>query len=156
MELQLDIQNQNLKMTSPKIYYSKVSYALILVIFVAFFGPFIPNLIALEITRPILITLLILVLLFIWILHMFLNTTYLVEGGFLKIKSGFIRYPPVAICEMKKISKTSSLMSAPAASFDRIQITYGKFDEVIISPKERDQFIAELQSVNPELINTIN
>jgi len=31
---------------------------------------------------------------------------------------------------MKKISKSSSIISSPAASFDRIEITYDKFDEL--------------------------
>lgn len=56
---------------------------------------------------------------------------------------------------MKKISKSSSIISSPAASFDRIEITYGKFDELIISPKHKLKFAADLQKINPNLINTL-
>jgi hypothetical protein len=56
---------------------------------------------------------------------------------------------------MKKISKSSSIVSSPAASFDRIEITYDKFDELIISPKHKLKFIADLQKINPNLINTL-
>ena len=53
------------------------------------------------------------------------------------------------------LSKSSSIISSPAASFDRIEITYGKFDELIISPKHKLKFAADLQKINPNLINEL-
>ena len=36
-------------------------------------------------------------------------------------------------------------------SLDRIAIVYNKFDEVLLSPKERDEFINELLKINPNI-----
>tara|TARA_B110000027_G_scaffold61541_1_gene66118 strand:- start:699 stop:977 length:279 start_codon:yes stop_codon:yes gene_type:complete len=73
----------------------------------------------------------------------------------LYIKCGFFNYNPVNIGEMKKVSKSSNIISSPAASFDRIEITYGKFDELIISPKHKTKFVEDLQKINPEIINNL-
>jgi hypothetical protein len=42
-------------------------------------------------------------------------------------------------------------MSSPALSLDRIEIFYNKFDSVIISPKNKADFVAELKSINPAI-----
>jgi hypothetical protein len=34
---------------------------------------------------------------------------------------------------------------------DRIAVVYNKYDEVLISPKEREDFIAELLKINPNI-----
>ena len=86
---------------------------------------------------------------------MFFNTTYKIEKGKLYIKCGFFNYNPVNIGEMKKISKSSNIISSPAASFDRIEIRYGKFEELIISPKHKTKFVEDLQKINPEIINNL-
>tara|TARA_B100000989_G_scaffold289671_1_gene261825 strand:+ start:810 stop:1094 length:285 start_codon:yes stop_codon:yes gene_type:complete len=78
-----------------------------------------------------------LIILYVLILYMFFNTTYTIEKEKLYIKCGFFKYRPVNIMEMKKVSKSSNFISSPAASFDRIQITYTKFEEIIISPKKK-------------------
>ena len=56
---------------------------------------------------------------------------------------------------MKKVSKSYNLISSPAASFHRIEITYAKFEEIIISPKHKTKFIEDLQKINPEIINKL-
>ena len=38
---------------------------------------------------------------------------------------------------------------------DPNEISYGKFDELIISPKHKLKFAADLQKINPNLINTL-
>ncbi len=49
---------------------------------------------------------------------------------------------------MKKVSKSSNIISSPAASFDRIEIRYGKFNELIISPKHKTKFVEDLQKTH--------
>lgn len=137
------------------IYYSKVSYTLLIILFIVFFGPLIPIFIDggfNKITSSISIAL---ILLYALILHMFLNTTYTIENRSLHIKCGFFRYSSVNIMEMKKISKSSNIISSPAASFDRIEITYAKYDELIISPKHKTKFVEDLQKINPKIINQL-
>ena len=41
--------------------------------------------------------------------------------------------------------------SAPANSFDRIEIIYNKFDSIIISPENKQQFIESLLVINPDI-----
>jgi hypothetical protein len=96
-----------------------------------------------------------LIILFGLIVHMFFNTTYKIEKEKLHIKCGFFKYRPVNIREMKKVSTSSNVISSPAASFDRIEITYGKFEELIISPKHKTKFVEDLQKINPKIINNL-
>ncbi len=53
--------------------------------------------------------------------------------------------------KIKSITKTNNPISAPAASFDRIEINYGEFNSVIISPKDKIGFIKELIKINPNI-----
>jgi hypothetical protein len=137
------------------IYYSKISYTLLIVIFIVFFGPLIPNIIHEGFSNNMIMITLGLFVVYGLILHMFFNTTYTIDQKMLHIRCGFFRYKPINIMNMKKISKSSSIVSSPAASFDRIEITYDKFDELIISPKHKLRFSADLQKINPNLINTL-
>ena len=137
------------------IYYSKVSYTLLIVVFIVFFGPLIPNYINDGFNSTMFLTTLALIILFGLIVHMFFNTTYKIEKEKLHIKCGFFKYRPVNIREMKKVSTSSNVISSPAASFDRIEITYGKFEELIISPKYKTKFVEDLQKINPKIINNL-
>jgi len=137
------------------IYYSKVSYTLLIVVFIVFFGPLIPNYINDGFNSTMFLMTLALIILFGLIVHMFFNTTYKIEKEKLHIKCGFFKYRPVNIKEMKKVSTSSNVISSPAASFDRIEITYGKFEELIISPKYKTKFVEDLQKINPKIINNL-
>ena len=90
-----------------------------------------------------------LIILYVSILYMFLNTIYTTENEKLYIKYGFFKYRPVNIMKMKKVSKSYNLISSPAVSFDRIEITYAKFEEIIIFPKHKTKFVEDLQKINP-------
>jgi hypothetical protein len=56
------------------------------------------------------------------------------------------------IQSIKKIEKTRSMLSSPAASLDRLEITYNKWDFVFIAPKDKAAFVAQLKQLNPEII----
>ena len=137
------------------IYYSKVSYTLLIFVFLVFFGPLVPNFISNGFNANTILAFSAMVVLYGFILHMFFNTTYKIEKGKLYIKCGFFNYNPVNIGEMKKVSKSSNIISSPAASFDRIEIRYGKFEELIISPKHKTKFVEDLQKINPGIINNL-
>ena len=137
------------------IYYSKVSYTLLIVVFLVFFGPLVSLFYGNGFDGKTILIFLAMVVLYGLILHLFFNTTYKIEKEKLHIKCGFFKYKPVTIKEMKKVSKSSNIISSPAASFDRIEITYGKFEELIISPKHKTKFVEDLQKINPEIINNL-
>jgi hypothetical protein len=64
-------------------------------------------------------------------------------------------FKPIDINEIRAISKTKSIMSSPAPSFDRIELKYGEFNEVIISPKNKFQFAKDLTKINQNIKNEI-
>lgn len=138
-----------------KKYTSKVSYGLLTVVFLVFFSPLLLNLVKSGINLNLTIISMFLIIIFGLISHMFLKTEYIVEENKLKIKCGFFNYKPIDINEIKEITKSSTIISAPAPSFDRIEIKYGKFEELIISPKDKIEFAAYLTSINPAIKNNL-
>ncbi|MBL0135487.1 MAG: PH domain-containing protein [Chitinophagaceae bacterium] len=82
------------------------------------------------------------------ITHLFLSTSYTIEGENLKIKSGIFYNKTVHIKDITSISETNSFLSSPATSLDRLAISFGKYDCVIISPKQKKEFIDTIVSLN--------
>lgn len=87
----------------------------------------------------------------LFIVHLLTTTFYQIEGSNLQIKSGFIVNKLIAIDSIRKIQKSNSLFSSPAASLDRLEVFYNKYDSVLISPKYKQEFLAELRKVNPAI-----
>lgn len=85
------------------------------------------------------------------IICLFVSIKYMVTKKELVIYGGFFMKQKIDIAQIRKIQPTNSIMSAPAASFDRLEIFYNKFDSVIISPKEKEAFIKKLLEVNPNI-----
>jgi len=108
-----------------KKYPSKVSYALLAVVFIVFFSPFILNLIQVGVSQSIILLGIFSIIVFGLIVHMFLKTEYCITECELIIKCGFFTYKPIAINDISEISKSSNIISSPAPSFDRIEIKYG-------------------------------
>jgi Bacterial PH domain len=81
--------------------------------------------------------------------HMFMTTNYTVTGDSLTIKCGFLFHKTIDIKTISKISETNNPLSSPATSLDRLEIIYGKFDSVLISPKLKKEFIDEIILINP-------
>src|SRR5690606_33543669 len=111
------------KMRTKK-YRSKVSYGLLAFIFLVFFVPLIPIALNGSINFKTAGTILFLVVLFGFIVHLFFKTDYTITADELIIKSGFFFFKTIKIAEITKIKKTKSPLSAPAPSFDRIEIRY--------------------------------
>ena len=133
-----------------KIYKSKISSGLLIFIYSiigidALVMIFLKNWIAISI----------LLLLSLFILHIFRNTWYRIEGNLLQIKSGFIYRSTIDIGTIKRISSTRSFFSAPALSLDRLEVLYNKFDSVLISPENKEEFVDELKKINPSIQTTL-
>lgn len=97
----------------------------------------------------------ILLLLALFIFHIFRNTFYTIAGSQLHIKSGVVYNSVIEISHIKKINRTNNILSAPSLSFDRIEIHYNKFDTVIISPERREEFIDDLKKINPGIVTNL-
>lgn len=76
---------------------------------------------------------------------------YEINENKLTIRCGFIRYQKIPIQTIRKISETNNPLSAPAFSIDRLEIFYNKFDSVLISPKNKKEFIVHLTNLNPDI-----
>jgi hypothetical protein len=138
-----------------KKYTSKVSYGLLAVVFIVFFSPLILNLVTDGMHMNLILIGLFLIIIFGLITHMFFTTEYTIEENKIKIKCGFFTYKPIAISDVREITKSNNIISSPAASFDRIEIKYGKFEELIISPKNKFEFAQYLTNLNPKIKNNI-
>lgn len=134
-----------------KTYKSKVSKGLLAIVFMSFSTSFIPFFIGTDLDTSMQLTILGLILIHLWVFHLFFNIRYTITSKEVLIKAGFIKYKPIPIEEIKKIEKSSNLISSPAASFDRISIVYGNFDEILISPQNKSEFINQLKRMNPEI-----
>ena len=134
-----------------KKYPSKVSYGLLIFVFLLFYLPLLPNLFVGEINEKIIGLIAFETVVFTFIVTLFLNTSYTIENNLLKIKCGVFSCRPIDINLIKEISKTKSIISSPAPSFDRIIIVHGKFNELIISPKDKKNFLNDLMKVNPNI-----
>ncbi len=87
-----------------------------------------------------------------FILHIFFSTKYQInDRNELLIKCGFLYNSVVEISKIKSISSTRNPIASPAPSLDRIQLKYGKWDSVIISPKDKIELVNELLKINPNI-----
>ncbi|CAM3519698.1 hypothetical protein FSS13T_08570 [Flavobacterium saliperosum S13] len=93
------------------------------------------------------ITLIILVLIGL----MIQKTEYTISENTLNVKSGFLVNKKIDVKTIRKIENTKSIISAPALSRDRILLIYNKFDDIEISPKDKEEFIKHLLVINPNI-----
>jgi len=90
-----------------------------------------------------------------FIAHMFLTTYYKIDNITLLVKCGFFFDRSFSIYTIKEIKETKNFISSPAASLDRLLITYNKYDTVVVSPKEKSAFISHLTRINPNIKVTL-
>lgn len=81
-------------------------------------------------------------LLWIWF-----GTGYKVEKEFLEVRYGPFK-SKIRIKDIKKIRRTKNPFTAPALSIDRIEILFGRYDVVNISPKNESGLIHSLLTIN--------
>lgn len=88
------------------------------------------------------------ILTFVFITHMFLTTYYTISGDELRIRCGFLMNIKISIATISRIKETNDPTSAPATSLDRLRIEYGNNKRMLISPKEKQAFIDMILSLN--------
>lgn len=87
----------------------------------------------------------------LFILSLF-RTVYVVDGNKLRVWVGVIPFAKKEIEQIKSVHRTSTLLSSPALSIDRLAITLANGNTLVISPKDREGFVAALLSVNPQIV----
>ena len=93
----------------------------------------------------------VLTFIFVFVTYLFATTRYIVTGNLLQVKSGFVVNKKIDITTISKIEETYNPVSSPAASLDRLEVTYTG-GSVIISPKDKCGFVTHLQSVKPDIV----
>jgi len=130
-----------------KIYKSKIGLELVIPIALILGAVLVLTIIK----EPRWIGLAILLPVILFVVHLFLTTNYTIESEELIIKCGFLFNRKIDIKTIKKITETNNPLSSPATSLDRLEINYGKFDSIIISPKHKTEFIDNIIRLNPNV-----
>jgi len=89
------------------------------------------------------------------LLPILFNTYYAIKGTALNVRCGLIINTDIEIANIKSIKQTNSIISAPALSFDRIEIFYNTYDSVIISPQNKKDFVEMLKQINPAIVSEL-
>ena len=76
----------------------------------------------------------------IWLLF---STQYKVTDGILYISSGPSSYV-IPVSSISGVRETKNSRSSPALSLDRLEISYGNGQKVLVSPKEKEKFLSTL------------
>jgi hypothetical protein len=82
-----------------------------------------------------------------------LGTYYVIDATSLVIRSGPFHWI-VPLREIRSVRPTRDVRSGPALSFDRLRIEYSGGRVILISPREKEEFLTDLarrgvQGVNP-------
>ncbi len=85
------------------------------------------------------------------IYDMLLHTDYTINGEKLHIRCGFLFRMDLPISKIIEITHRSTILSSPALSAKRIGLKYDKTNWVYVSPKDQEQFISTLKSINTEI-----
>ncbi|SFC44743.1 PH domain-containing protein [Flexibacter flexilis DSM 6793] len=130
-----------------KIYKSKIGLELVIFL-VSVFG----TVLAITVSqKPSWIGIVILLPVILFVVQMLMTTDYTIDSDKLTIKCGFLYNKSIDIKTITKIMETNNPLSSPAASLDRLEINYGKFESVLISPKQKSEFINDIKELNPSV-----
>ena len=76
----------------------------------------------------------------LWLLY---TTQYVVKDKALRIQSGPFKWT-IPIASIKQVVETSNPLSSPALSLRRLKIVYDNNKSVMVSPKDRDEFLVAI------------
>ena len=91
-----------------------------------------------------LITLLIVVLVLCLFAGLYFTTRYRITSELLLVRSGPFSWV-VSLSEISSIEPTHSLALGPALSLDRLLIHYGENSELLVSPTDKQGFVAAIK-----------
>ena len=78
----------------------------------------------------------------LWLL---LSTRYVLGRGQLQVLSGPFKWR-IPVANITAITPTSSPLSNPALSLDRLRVDYGVGKSVMISPRNKQQFVKDVEA----------
>jgi hypothetical protein len=78
----------------------------------------------------------------LWLLY---STHYTLGQGQLVVRSGPFTWR-ITIADITSVTPTSNPLSSPALSMDRLRIEYGKGASLMISPRDKNRFLNDLEA----------
>jgi Bacterial PH domain len=87
-----------------------------------------------------------------FVAHLVFSIYYQVSEKHLVIKCSFLINTSIEIRSIKMIRDSGSILAAPAASLDRLEIKYSDNSSILISPNDKEAFIEHLLTVNPNIV----
>lgn len=87
----------------------------------------------------------------VFCIYLFKSISYSIDITHLTINWGFGSKLKIQIDKITKIKETYNPLSSPAASLDRIGIYYSKSGFILISLKDKRDFINRLTELNPRI-----
>ncbi|WP_431122364.1 PH domain-containing protein [Flagellimonas flava] len=84
------------------------------------------------------------------VLYLLFYISYDIKGDDLLVNYAAFYQKRIKISTINRIKETRNPMGAPAASLDRLGISYGN-GFILVSPKKKKGFIDHLKSINPEI-----
>ena len=135
--------------TMKTVYPTKVSATLVLIISLIMGCILVPYAI-----KSMWIPFTIILILHFLLLFMLANIKYVITESQLIIDQSLGKWGKevIDISTIKSIEPTHTILSAPASSLDRLRISYNKYDDVVISPRRKEEFIRQLHSINPNIV----
>lgn len=85
-----------------------------------------------------------------FVVWLFRTTRYELDGRELVVRSGPFRWR-IDLAAVESVTPSRNPLSSPALSLDRLQIRYGKGRFLLVSPAERERFLAALVRAEPAL-----
>lgn len=79
----------------------------------------------------------------LWLLF---GTSYCLESGQLHVRSGPFKWH-VPVAAITSISPTRNPLSSPALSLDRLRVEYGPRKAIMISPRNKDMFLKDIEAI---------
>ncbi|MBW8687760.1 PH domain-containing protein [Chitinophaga rhizophila] len=80
-----------------------------------------------------------------------MSIDYKITGNELAIRCGILFKRTVHINTINRIRHTHNPLSAPAASLDRLELRFNKYETILVSPKNKAAFIDQLRAINPDI-----
>jgi hypothetical protein len=78
----------------------------------------------------------------LWLLF---STRYTLDASLLTVRSGPLKWK-IPVGDIISITPTRSIFSSPALSMDRLRISYGNKRSLMISPRDKEQFLQDIQA----------
>lgn len=78
-------------------------------------------------------------------LWLFASTYYKIEPDYLLVRCGPFKFS-ILLAEISGITPGRSLLSSPALSLDRLRIDYGHGKSLMVSPRDKEQFMKDIEA----------